>query len=1635
MRAAGATLSRTIVHSGVRIMRKLKPSAIAAESVVDQPLRRKSLALAVAAAFSAPLPLYAQNLPTGLTPTSGMFTVATPTATSMNINQSTQNASGTAQSFSIGFGNRVDIAQPSASSILMVSVVGNNPSSIFGTLTANGQFWLVNTAGVLFGPTASVDVGGLVASTLPISYSDATSGRYVFTNNGSAGSIVNQGRITALNGYVGLFAPQVANEGIISARMGSVALAAGNQVTLDMVGDGLIKVSVDQAALNASAMNKGTIQADGGNVLLTARSANALLDTVINTDGVIRANSIANRNGIITLDGGNAGIVSVSGTLEAKGTDAGTTGGTVKVLGQYVGLFDGTRINVSGDAGGGTVLVGGDFQGNNPDIQNAFRTYVGPDVTINADAVTNGNGGRVIVWADDTTRFYGNITARGGAQAGDGGFVEVSGKQYLTFKGKVDTLAPHGKTGMLLLDPANIVIANGSGDGAADGTGTFSGSPSNVAGTVLGPDTGPTTIFESELEGIAATTSISLAATNSITVSSLTTDGNLNLAQTAGNSVSFIAGAGGFTMANTANTITTAGGALNITTSSSGGATLGNLATAGGLVTINVDGASSASGIISGANTALTKAGAGTLTLSGANTYTGSTTVNAGTLSLTGGAAIANTGAVVLADVAGVVLNVAASETIGSLAGGGASGGNVTLGASTLLTTGDATNTTFAGVMSGTGALAKQGAGIFTLSGANTYTGATDVNAGTLVAANATALGTTAGSTTVANNATLSISGVAIGAEAITLTGTGDGSGALQSTGAASLAGNITLAGSSTIGVLGTALTLSGTIRGAAADTQTLTINSGTSTLNLNGIIGGANQPLGVTVTATGGTVNVNAAINAGGSGVTIDVGTGGLAIGTNGDITSGGAVSLTGAGGISTAGDITTSDDNVTFNSATSLVTNAVVINTGTGAGDITFSSTLNGAQNLTLTAGTGSVSFAGLVGNTTPLGAITITSADDVTTNGVRAASFVQTDGSGTTTLNAGTFTDLTVEALKTTAAAGVNIVNGTIVVNAGITTTGGGIVTLNADIATLTIIGAGDIVADSTVSLTGATGISTAGNVTTTSDTVTYVSATTLTGAVAINTTIGGGTGGTVTFSSTLDGNQTLVITAGATGNVVFTGIVGATAPLGAVSIVSATDVTATTFSATSLAQTAGAGTTTLGGAVTTTGLAGVSIAANAIALNNTITTTAGDGTVTLNAGAGGLTIAALGDISSGGVVSLTGGGAGISTAGDVTTTNDNVTFNSATSLVTNTVAIDTGTGAGDITFSSTLNGPQDLRLTAGTGSVVFTGVVGNTTDLGGVSIVSALNVTATTFEAVSLAQTAGTGTTTLNGAVTTTGLAGVSIAANAIALNNTITTTAGDGTVTLNAGAGGLAIGTNGDITSGGAVSLTGAGGISTAGDITTSADNVTFNSATLLQTNAVVINTGAGAGDITFSSTRSGDDAAIISSAAEPSVATSACMPCCTSIRARKPAMSGSSSTTRTRNAACACCAARPEARSLIDDFYAREIIGVLRDARFDARKIRGSGAVLELLAEHRYQFEAVGIAHALHAVAELAQLPHVACAECRAQCFEFLLAIGHERRDQILEVLGNGYGNCLFVHRTIIRCRRIRRFHRFCESR
>ncbi len=258
-------------------------------------------------------------------------------------------------------------------------------------------------------------------------------------------------------------------------------------------------------------------------------------------------NTIENRANLVVKNGQdiilmakkvshNSNLIAPKGTIHLEGDEVIVSGNAIAFPETKINIFgrentvllDNTLINVSSLTDGGTVLIGGDFQGQG--TTNSQRTYIGDNVTIKADALINGNGGNIVVWADEVTGFYGNITARGGIESGNGGFVEVSGKQQLIFRGKVDTSAVSGLSGSLLLDPTNIIIADGSGDEVGDGNNTFAGNNSGIVGSILTTplseieDTTPTTIYESELERLSGDTNIVLQATNDIILQDLSDD-------------------------------------------------------------------------------------------------------------------------------------------------------------------------------------------------------------------------------------------------------------------------------------------------------------------------------------------------------------------------------------------------------------------------------------------------------------------------------------------------------------------------------------------------------------------------------------------------------------------------------------------------------------------------------------------------------------------------------------------------------------------------------------------------------------------------------------------------------------------------------------------------------------------------------------------------------------------------------------------------------------------------------------------------------------------------------------------------------------------------------------------------------
>ncbi len=381
---------------------------------------------------------------------------ASMVATGNALKVTTQNGAGTNhsainwQSFSIPAGNSTYFQQPSAISTSINRVVTNTPSAIFGTLSSNGNLVLVNQAGITVGAGAVVDTAGFTASVLRMTDADAITGRLRFGDGiASSAGLSVQGSILARSGDVVLLAPNIdtGKDALIQAPNGNTLLAAGQQV--ELTGRGLEGIRLVVQAPSNAALNLGTLK---GNAV-------AIFAGTLKHSGDIQANTVNLEGGKIVLKALADAYVEGGGKLTATGT----LGGTVDVLGSRVAVTDQAAIDVSGELGGGTVRVGGDFQGKNPDIQNASFTYTGAQTSIKADALTSGKGGKVIVWADDTTRAYGAISARGGAQSGDGGLIETSGKRALDVAGaRVVASAPNGVNGQWLLDPSDVTIVHGS---------------------------------------------------------------------------------------------------------------------------------------------------------------------------------------------------------------------------------------------------------------------------------------------------------------------------------------------------------------------------------------------------------------------------------------------------------------------------------------------------------------------------------------------------------------------------------------------------------------------------------------------------------------------------------------------------------------------------------------------------------------------------------------------------------------------------------------------------------------------------------------------------------------------------------------------------------------------------------------------------------------------------------------------------------------------------------------------------------------------------------------------------------------------------------------------------------------------
>src|SRR6266511_2241819 len=403
----------------------------------------------------------AAALPQGGEVVSGKATISQVNASTLQIQQFSTNVIINWQGFSVGANELVRFLQPGAMSVAVNRVVGGGASTILGQITANGRIILNNPSGISFGAGSLVNVGGLVATTLNMKDFDPVTGRYIFQQGpGGLGTIINQGTI--------------------SAQLGTVSLSSGQQLTVDFAGDGLVRFAVDGALANmpmgadgrplsSRVSNDGRIQADGGRVELTAKAAGDVLSSVVNNSGIIQARSMVNQGGVVRLIGGDdaTAVATASGAVRPAGTVAGavTNSGTIDVSAAARGAAPG-QVTMLGERVGqmGTIDARGAEQARGGDVTltSTERTILFGGSTIDASGRGNADGGRVTAWSDkDTTAASGaRIVSRGGEAGCNGGFVEVSGKESLGFAGSVDTLAPLGKTGTLLLDPMFLVVSN-----------------------------------------------------------------------------------------------------------------------------------------------------------------------------------------------------------------------------------------------------------------------------------------------------------------------------------------------------------------------------------------------------------------------------------------------------------------------------------------------------------------------------------------------------------------------------------------------------------------------------------------------------------------------------------------------------------------------------------------------------------------------------------------------------------------------------------------------------------------------------------------------------------------------------------------------------------------------------------------------------------------------------------------------------------------------------------------------------------------------------------------------------------------------------------------------------------------------
>jgi len=1315
---------------------------------------------------------------------------------------------------SIRANESVTIDMLSGRSSLLVRDTSYDPTYLLGSLQTNGRVFFLNPNGIVFGSGFRADVGSLVASTLNMSDGDFMKGQYKFSSvPGGAGAITQAaGSLIQARDTVAFVAPQVTQAGTIEAPR--VGLAAGTEALLDLDGDGLIFLQVGNAQEAATRLSQlGTIVADGGTVDIQARAREALADTVLNVDGIIRARSLGTREGRVVIDGGSAGVTAVNGVVDVTGDDAGERGGQISVLGDKVGLFGTASLDASGQAGGGTVLVGGNVQGSG-DERRASRTYIGRDTSIKANAITEGDGGKVIVWSDEVTRFFGTIESQGGQQGGNGGFVEVSGKQSLAFDGLVQLAAPMGLGGILLLDPQDIRLVASGGIAFADEP---DGTPDVAfadAGASISINVDNTVRGASELR-LQASQDIFLET-------NLTMDSGNDVVFSAGRHISLgsntlrVQGSGTITL--TANAADGSGSEVDgiggITTTGAGKiqAGAGQVTLSAGSTGIDVD--------LEVSNVSVTTTNAGNVTLrntGGGLSFAGTSSSVAGNLSVTvAGGNITNASALAVTGTSAFSTTTAPNGiTLTNVTLGGAASFNTVSATSLADVSVTSTSAITLGTSSVRGDLTVRSGGHITQTGALTVSGDTSLR---VDSANSDIL---LGSQANSLAGTVSVTGTLANVRDLAIRNTHDDAALLSGLASMSSLRDLTLIYSGNVGVIDLpALSLrnitiesgrtSGT-NGAASDRAITDAGTITATGNASFTTTGAGRDILVNQLDIAGTISVNS--NGANADVVVvnaqDVELGTSAVGGALSVTSGSHIAQASAATLTVGGTTTlevgASNSDILLGNAGNSLAGAITLNQKARIRDLALTNihaaaalpSLSGTsnlRNLTLDFTTANVTLAAADIDITGNLSVTSGGATGITLSGA-AADRVKVDGTAsftTTTSNA----DIVADKLAVTGAIAVNTTgptgNATVVndtaINLAASNVGGN---LTATATTGNISDAATVGPD-TVSVGGnASYTTTAANGTIT------LNRQAVTGSFAVNTNGANGdativnTTGVNLAASSVGGDLTVTAT---NGNITDSGIVN---------VDGNASYTASTADTTIVLDTQAVDGTI---AVSTQGAAGHATIVNATALKLATSGVGGNLTAT----------ATLGNLTDEGVLTV-GGNARFTTSesnADILVNqlavtgslSANTSGTTGDATLVNATAVDLAASnvGGNLTVTATTGGISDSGTVAVNGNASYTNTAaGNTItlnqqDVDGTFTLSALgggaNVTLVNANGVALA-TSGIGgnldVTATDGDITDTGTITVGGTARYIA-------SAADRTITLDTQAvtGAFTVGTNG-----------------------------------------------------------------------------------------------------------------------------------------------------------------------------------------------------------------------------------------------